>query len=92
MNTKALLWKAANATDDHWNSYKNRKAGYPPIEKLPVDFRELIYRMLDPDPAKRLSLPEILQDPNIKNVEMCTSSHSVIQPNNRHTHRHYGVS
>ena len=93
MNTKALLWKAAKLTDDHFNAYKNRNGNpYAPIEKLPFESRALMYKMLEIDPEKRISLPEILEDQWIKNgVEMCCSAHTASDADSRFTHKHHGA-
>ena len=89
---KALLWKVAKKSDDHFQVYSSRKPGvtYPPIERLPTESRDLIYKILDVEPERRPYLPEILSDPWIKQIEMCSPCHTTVDSDSRFFHRHRG--
>jgi serine/threonine protein kinase len=52
MKHKTIPWKAAQKTDPHYQNYLvNKDAGhFEYIEELPAGIKNLLYRMLEPDP------------------------------------------
>ena len=93
MNSKALLWKAANKTDDHYRKYAARAKDlkFLPFETLPAQSRHLIYEILQVDPSKRIGLSDILQDQWIKEIEMCSHAHVASDSESHFNHRHCGT-
>lgn len=45
---------------------------YPPFETLQPHQRRLLYRILDPNPATRITAAEILKDPWFKEIQCCS--------------------
>lgn len=69
------------ATEDDFN-YQNYLAGrstvsYQPFERLPKGARELIYRILDPNPETRCTIEDILEDEWFKSIEVCQNGKGV---------------
>jgi serine/threonine protein kinase len=45
---------------------------FPPFERFVPNQRRLIYRLLDPNPATRITASEILKDPWFKEIQCCS--------------------
>jgi serine/threonine protein kinase len=92
MQTKNLLWKAASTTDDHYNQYLKKRPimKYPPIDKAPLESKDLIYKILEPAPEKRPSVKDILADRWMSEVEKCSPHNTSTDCNSHFFHRHYG--
>jgi serine/threonine protein kinase len=61
--------KAASAAK---GEVKASSPHYPPFESFVPNQRRLIYRILDPNPATRITAPEILKDPWFKEIQCCS--------------------
>ncbi|KAI8999780.1 kinase-like domain-containing protein [Gaertneriomyces semiglobifer] len=80
---RCIPWRVAKVTDPHYCAYSNSikhnstkdgprpTSGYPPFDRTPVGPRKLLYRMLDPNPAKRWTIEEVLEDEWVKTVDIC---------------------
>lgn len=91
MYTKTILWRAAKTTDDAYKAYKSRKIDTcVAIEKLPHECRRTIYGLLEPDPAKRLTISEVLESDWMETTEICSCKCTATSDGSRFMHRHAG--
>ena len=85
MTIRRFPWRIPRASQDQ--SYKNfvnpNSQGAQRLFKLlPREAREIFPRILETDPAKRCSLQDILSDPWVANIPMCTPT----SPAHNHMH------
>ncbi|KAI7852446.1 kinase-like domain-containing protein [Circinella umbellata] len=85
MTIRRFPWRIPRASQDQ--SYKNfvnpNSQGAQRLFKLlPREAREIFSRILETDPTKRCSLQDILSDPWIANIPMCTPA----SPAHNHMH------
>ncbi|ORZ38118.1 kinase-like domain-containing protein, partial [Catenaria anguillulae PL171] len=78
-----IPWRQASSDDPNYatylaalNSYARRTrasnaSSWPPLDRLAPGCRDLMYRILDPDPNKRIDVHEIMQDPWFKSIRTC---------------------
>ena len=71
MSYNSVPWKIAKREDTHYRYYLQNRAKFWPIERLHFGQRKLMYRLLDPDPLKRITIAEILQDEWFQSIEYC---------------------
>lgn len=91
MYTKTILWRAAKSTDDGFKVYKNKKTDTcVAIEKLPYECRSTIYSLLEPDPAKRSTISEVLENDWMETTEQCSCKCTASSDGSRFMHRHAG--
>ncbi|KAJ3054318.1 serine/threonine-protein kinase HAL4/sat4 [Rhizophlyctis rosea] len=67
----SIPWKAAVGGDVRFKHFLEHKGNFWPLDRLPSGPKRLMYRILDPDPATRIKVPEILEDEWIKEVRSC---------------------
>ncbi|KAF9359609.1 serine/threonine-protein kinase HAL4/sat4 [Mortierella sp. AD094] len=82
---QGIPFRAATAQDPNYQHFLDMRAvnNYEPIEKLPFGARNLMKRILDPNPETRITIEGILEDEWFKNVETC------IHGENLDPHRHF---
>lgn len=68
----SVPWKQAVKSDPHYRYYlQNRCKNFWPIDRMAPGPRKLMYQLLDPDPVKRYSIAQILDDDWVKSIEYC---------------------
>ena len=65
-------------TDPNFASYleKRNTREFEPFEKLPRGCRELMYKILEPNAKKRITIEGIKQDPWFISIESCSDTPS----------------
>ncbi|CAG8507209.1 422_t:CDS:10 [Diversispora eburnea] len=71
---QGIPFRMAASTDPNYANYVNyletKNSGlYEPFEKLPRGCRDLLYKILQPDPKKRYNIEKIKKDPWFKEIE-----------------------
>lgn len=61
-------WESANSKDSNYLHYIACKSKFEPFTRLPSGARNLLRRMLEPDPEKRISVEEIYNDPWFQSI------------------------
>lgn len=83
MLAKSTLWSSAQESDPNYSKYlKKRETGYPPFEMQDLGPKQILYKLMDPDPKGRPEGTDILQDPWITSVYMCTQTQKAEANNN----------
>ena len=76
MKFHGIPWALASPNDAHYRHYlKHRGIGEEPLVRLPRGPQSLLRKILEPDPAKRLSIDEILQDSWVQSINVNTKGH-----------------
>ncbi|KAF8975291.1 serine/threonine-protein kinase HAL4/sat4 [Entomortierella lignicola] len=85
---QGIPFRAATAQDPNYKHFLDMRAvnGYEPIEKLPFGARNLMKKILDPNPETRITIEGILEDEWFKKIETC------IHGQNQDPHRHFEPS
>lgn len=77
MRTGRQLWKLANVEDEFYAGYLQKRKdakGYEPIELLKrARCRNVIYSILDPVPARRITALQILNSEWVREIKVCES-------------------
>jgi serine/threonine protein kinase len=62
--------------DPNYANYLEKRSNrdYLPFEKLPQGCRDLMYKILEPNPRKRITIDGIKQDPWFKSTESCSDT------------------
>jgi protein-serine/threonine kinase len=84
---QGIPFRMAVPTDPNFASYleKRNNKGFEAFERLPHGCRELMYRILEPNAKKRITIEGIKQDAWFKSIESC----SEISPKKlRQSHHH----
>lgn len=73
MTFHAIPWETAcSQRDSNFRHFLEcRSTQGEPFVRLGSRARRLVFRMLDPDPAKRISIPEILKDDWFQEISVC---------------------
>jgi serine/threonine protein kinase len=73
LHTGSIPWRLAKTEDPNYNQYVRLRESqsFDPFTKLPSDAIHIIYRMLDPDPAERPTIDQVLQDSWIQAIPVC---------------------
>lgn len=75
MRTGRQLWKEAHRDDDFYAQYCRRRrceSGYEPIESLKrARCRNVIYSVLDPAPARRITTRQVLNSEWVREIRCC---------------------
>ncbi|KAK3817217.1 MAG: kinase-like domain-containing protein [Benniella sp.] len=81
---QGIPFRAATAQDPNFQHFLEMRAvnNYEPFEKLPVGCRQLMKRILDPNPETRITVDQILEDEWFKSIETC------VHGQNQNPHRH----
>ena len=63
-------------TDPNFANYVEKRVNreYEPFEKLPHGCRDLMYKILEPNAKKRITIDGIKQDPWFKSIESCSET------------------
>ncbi|KAI8622022.1 kinase-like domain-containing protein, partial [Chytriomyces sp. MP71] len=78
-NSDARYRVFAENREDYWTTFRM----VPPASEV----REVLYRILEPNPTKRAHVHEILEDPFIQGIECCESG----IPTHMVAHSHHGL-
>ncbi|ORY00132.1 Pkinase-domain-containing protein [Basidiobolus meristosporus CBS 931.73] len=83
---RGIPFRTATKNDPNYKNYLElRRLGtYEPLNKLPPGCRELFMRILEPNPAERITMEEILEDEWFKSIEVCDNCES-----SKGHHRHF---
>lgn len=81
---RGIPFRMATPTDPNYGNYlETRNVGlYEPFEKLPRGCRDLLYKILEPDPKKRYTIEKIKRDSWFNEIESCTESRPLSQKHN----------
>ncbi|KNE55130.1 HAL protein kinase [Allomyces macrogynus ATCC 38327] len=72
MTYRGIPWKQATKADPNYAYYlSNRKRNFEALDRLPDGCRELMYKILEPDPRKRITVAEIISDAWFKSIQVC---------------------
>lgn len=63
-------WEAAHERDSNFVHYLNHREHFEPFNRLPSGCRSLLRKLLEPDPAKRITVKGILEDDWFKSIEI----------------------
>ncbi|KAF9905758.1 serine/threonine-protein kinase HAL4/sat4 [Linnemannia zychae] len=85
---QGIPFRAATAQDLNYQHFLSANAtnSYEPFEKLPMGARNLMKKILDPNPETRITIEGILEDEWFKSIETC------IHGENMDPHRHFEPS
>ncbi|KAG5456219.1 MAG: kinase-like domain-containing protein [Olpidium bornovanus] len=72
---QGIPWRMATPKDANYARYLEQRAqgAYEPLERLDKSCRNLLLRILEPDAAKRITVPEILVDPWFRSIACCSA-------------------
>ncbi|KAF9157463.1 serine/threonine-protein kinase HAL4/sat4, partial [Actinomortierella ambigua] len=81
---QGIPFRAASLQDPNYQHYLEMRGhnAYEPLEKLPLGCRQLMKRILDPNPETRATMEEIQNDPWFKSIDCC------VRGENLEPHRH----
>ncbi|KAJ3380448.1 serine/threonine-protein kinase HAL4/sat4 [Entophlyctis sp. JEL0112] len=73
----SVPWHIAKLADARYAEYLKKRnpqydSGYIPFDRLPSGARHLTYQILEPEPSKRWTTQNILEDPWLISVECCS--------------------
>ncbi|KAJ3369083.1 serine/threonine-protein kinase HAL4/sat4 [Allomyces arbusculus] len=79
MKHKTIPWKAAMPNNPHYARYLETKGTgqFEYIEDLDMGPRTLLYKLLEPDPVKRIAMDEVQRDPWFQTIQACQPDHPV---------------
>lgn len=66
-----IPWQVAQLSDEGYRQYVTNPRAFEPFKRLSYGARTLLKRMLEPDPAKRISIKDILEDEWVQSIRMC---------------------
>ncbi|KAJ3141522.1 serine/threonine-protein kinase HAL4/sat4 [Geranomyces variabilis] len=64
-------WHAAKPSDPNYEQYIKSGCKTKFLDRLPQGPRDLLRHMLEPDPEKRYTIEQCLEDPWVKSIRMC---------------------
>jgi protein-serine/threonine kinase len=84
MHSSSIPWRYAKVTDSRFKLFIESPK-FAPFERLIPPFRQLLYRILDPNPATRITMKDLLENEWVSSTCYCSenSKHS------HHTHDHH---
>jgi len=85
---QGIPFRAATSKDANFQHFLDMRAinSYEPFEKLPFGARQLMKKILDPNPETRITIEGVLEDEWFKSIETC------IHGENLDPHRHFEPS
>ncbi|KAL1919695.1 uncharacterized protein VTP21DRAFT_1626 [Calcarisporiella thermophila] len=94
MTYQGIPFRTATLEDPGYKQYleAHRTRTFEPFDRLGKGARSMMYRILDPDPKTRITIPEIIEDAWFKRIEVCDNGrgsyrehfHVLAQGNKRH--------
>jgi serine/threonine protein kinase len=79
MLNKGLPWSSSNdGVDPRYSIYLKRETGFPSFEALGIERKEILYKMLDPNPNQRPEAEDLLKLNYFQNIKVC-----VVDPHNQ---------
>ncbi|KAJ1955446.1 hypothetical protein IWQ62_005528 [Dispira parvispora] len=88
MYCKGVPFRTATKRDPNYVRYleaRSQGKTYEPFRRLPPKACALITRMLEPDPEKRLSAEDVMNDPWFQSIEVCKNGETP----SKQPHHHY---
>ncbi|CAG8477084.1 5715_t:CDS:2 [Racocetra fulgida] len=81
---QGIPFRMATPSDPNYTNYLETKnlGLYEPFEKLPSGCRELMYKILEPDAKKRITIERIEKDTWFQMIECCAGSCSLTKKHN----------
>ncbi|KAK9686632.1 hypothetical protein K7432_015087 [Basidiobolus ranarum] len=75
MTYHGIPFRTATKNDPNYKNFLElRRLGtYEPLNKLPPGCRELLMRILEPNPSERITVQDILEDEWFKRIEVCNN-------------------
>jgi serine/threonine protein kinase len=64
-------WQVAQLSDEGYRQYVTNPRAFEPFKRLSYGARTLLKRMLEPDPSKRITIKEILEDEWFQSILVC---------------------
>ncbi|KAL1919319.1 uncharacterized protein VTP21DRAFT_2012 [Calcarisporiella thermophila] len=73
MTYRGIPFRCATSEDSNYRAYLESRLErrFEPFERLGKSTCDLMYRILDPDSARRITIPEIMENEWIQRVEVC---------------------
>ncbi|KAI8833556.1 kinase-like domain-containing protein, partial [Chytridium lagenaria] len=67
----SIPWKAATISDARFKHYVEHHGAYWPLDRLPPGSRAAMYRILEPNPTKRITMSQLFENEWFKSIEVC---------------------
>ncbi|KAI8915213.1 kinase-like domain-containing protein [Powellomyces hirtus] len=67
----SIPWKAATPSDPRYKHFLENQGHFWPLDKMQPGPRKLMYRILDPNPATRITMKEVEEDEWFKSLKAC---------------------
>ncbi|KAJ1565942.1 serine/threonine-protein kinase HAL4/sat4, partial [Cladochytrium tenue] len=71
MMYNSIPWRSAGPTDARFKNYADNMQAFWPIGRLPPPTRNLLFRILTPDAARRASMRDIMDDEWVRSLVVC---------------------
>jgi len=72
MTFHSIPWEVANSKNPEYAHYlENRKLTEEPFVRFSSGPQHLLFKMLNPDPAQRITIDEILKNPWFQQIKLC---------------------
>ncbi|KAJ3103976.1 serine/threonine-protein kinase HAL4/sat4 [Phlyctochytrium planicorne] len=68
----SIPWRAAQTSDARYKHYTEHLGAFWALDRLPTGARAAMYKVLEPNPAKRMSMTKLFECEWFKNIEVCT--------------------
>ncbi|RKO97130.1 hypothetical protein CXG81DRAFT_13284 [Caulochytrium protostelioides] len=86
MMHNAIPWKAANVNDGRFKHFTEHRYHFWPIDKLPPGPRTMLWKMLEINPAKRITIDAMFKDAWFSDIAVCSAADKK-RPVFPHTHK-----
>ncbi|KAI8927403.1 kinase-like domain-containing protein [Entophlyctis helioformis] len=73
MAANSIPWRTAVASDQRYKYFLDHRMHYAAFERLQPGPRSLVYKLIEPDPVKRIKVADLLEDEWLKSVSVCTA-------------------
>ncbi|KAJ3004113.1 serine/threonine-protein kinase HAL4/sat4 [Thoreauomyces humboldtii] len=67
----SIPWKAATLSDPRYKHFLENKGKFWPLDRMHPGPRKLMYRILDPNPATRITMKELEEDEWFASLKVC---------------------
>ncbi|KAJ3115038.1 serine/threonine-protein kinase HAL4/sat4 [Phlyctochytrium bullatum] len=67
----SIPWKSAQVTDARFKHYVDHLNNFWPLDRLPPGPRAAMYKILEPNPEKRMTLDQLFENEWFKSIHVC---------------------
>ncbi|KAJ1564425.1 serine/threonine-protein kinase HAL4/sat4 [Nowakowskiella sp. JEL0078] len=71
---QSIPWRAANPSETRFKYFLEHHGKFWPFDRLVPGMKKIMYGILEPNPDKRMTIDEILEEPFFKSVCVCRDS------------------